>query len=244
MSWVSNKPIPLDELIVLLRPKHTAQRLPHNLLQVITYWPDDEGVVKFIGLLPSLLDGVVKDTLVLQTGVLFRPLWRELETDHSATSARRDVFEDIVSGRLRTLTLGIDKGRSLRERGARTLFLLRGRCALGTIGMWRSTTMNLGEKESGMLGIGNRRAVRRDDMIVESVLDIWHLILSSIKSGEVSVVLGEKKFWLDDVAFFGLIRRDGLAVSTDRKGRGRAIKMVSTQGGMLRYNDVAICSIH
>jgi len=35
LEWISGKPLPLNELVILLRPKHSSQRLPHNLFQII-----------------------------------------------------------------------------------------------------------------------------------------------------------------------------------------------------------------
>ena len=36
LEWISAQPLLLDELVVLFRPKHSPQSLPHDLLQIIS----------------------------------------------------------------------------------------------------------------------------------------------------------------------------------------------------------------
>lgn len=70
MSGVTFDPFMLNELVVLLRPKHPSKCLPHDLLQIVADWAKDERVVKFIRLLTAGFYRVIENTFIQDAGIL------------------------------------------------------------------------------------------------------------------------------------------------------------------------------
>ena len=128
LEWISGKPLPLDELVVLLRPKHSSQSLPHNLFQIVGDCAHRQRMIKLVCLFPSVFDNLVEKPFVIERRVVGRWGYRgELQSDDGATAIRRNVLEYVVSTGLRTLLFWVHKGLTVREGCARPLLFLVGR---------------------------------------------------------------------------------------------------------------------
>ena len=109
MSGIAPQPIPLDELVELLRPQHPSEALTHDLLQIVADRSIDESCVELVRLLTSFLNDVIEYTLILDGRVLLRLQRSELQAYDGTSASRRNVAEDIVRCSLRSFLLRIDE---------------------------------------------------------------------------------------------------------------------------------------
>lgn len=183
-------------------PHHASERLPHDVAKVIADRPAREPRVELISIRAPVIDAIVKRLLVRHGDVVLRSSRCEFESNDDASALGRDVEERVVGSGLGALLIRVDELTTTRR--VRRLRSSRGRRWRGliTVLVRRRSSAILGisvgvaGRERGRLvgrmvcvelrevagGLGLLGSVRRDDVIVEGILNVGALVLSSVEA--------------------------------------------------------------